>query len=127
MSGGKGLDKFRYDMLNHHSHHFKCFFDYANAQECFPGVHIDGGVNYFVYDKNYDGETKYCYKPENEDWFETKRSINNSFTNVLIRDYRQASIIEKAVHNKESFDFSWFDITYFSLCSTFYSFYTINF
>lgn len=104
MSGGKGLDKFRYDMLNQHSRHFKCFYDYANAQECFPGVHIDGGVNYFVYDKNYDGETKYCYKPENEDWFETKRSINNSFTDVLIRDYRQTSIIEKAVQNKELFD-----------------------
>lgn len=60
-AGGKGLDDFRTRMLN--DTHLKRIIDYANPKDCFPGLNISGGVCYFLWDKEYDG--------------------NCSFTNVL--------------------------------------------
>jgi len=53
-SGGMGLDEFRTIMLN--NHHVKVLVDYPNAEECFSGVEIRGGVCYFLWDREYSGE-----------------------------------------------------------------------
>lgn len=67
-------------------------------------MHIDGGVNYFVFDKNYHGKTNYNYKLEKGDWVSKDRFLTNSITKVIIRDYRQIGIIEKAVTNHVTMD-----------------------
>ena len=45
-TGGKNLNEFREQML--HDHRLKIINDFPNASECFPGVEIKGGVNYFL-------------------------------------------------------------------------------
>ena len=52
-AGGKGLDEFRSGMLE--DKHLRAIFDYMSSKDCFPGVNIAGGVNYFLWDKQYTG------------------------------------------------------------------------
>ena len=73
-SGGRGLDVFRQSMLE--DKHIKELYDYVNADECFPGVDISGGVCYFLRDSRYEGDckvtnivngkTKSCNRPLNQ-------------------------------------------------------------
>lgn len=49
-AGGKGLDDFRDEMIN--DKRIKEIHDFPNAADCFPGVVIEGGVNYFLWDKH---------------------------------------------------------------------------
>lgn len=53
-SGGMGLNKFREDMLK--SKQISHLVEYSNASEVFPGVDIAGGVCYFLWDKNHNGQ-----------------------------------------------------------------------
>lgn len=52
-SGGKGLDAFRDEML--HDNRLRQINDYPNANDCFPGVQIKGGVCYFLWDRDNRG------------------------------------------------------------------------
>jgi hypothetical protein len=52
-AGGKGLDEFRANMLS--DTHIKELKDYVDSTSCFQGVNIAGGVNYFLWDSEYDG------------------------------------------------------------------------
>ena len=51
--GGKGLDDFRKETLN--DDRFRVIVDYENANDCFPGVDIAGGVCYFLWDRDNRG------------------------------------------------------------------------
>ena len=53
-AGGKGLDDFREAMLE--NKHFKAIHDYPNAAEIFSNIEIKGGVNYFLWDREYKGD-----------------------------------------------------------------------
>lgn len=93
MKGGKGLQEFRMQMIK--DTHISYIFDYEDAQECFSGIHIDGGVNYFLWEKDYSGVVHYYYKPWNQECLYSERFLQTDVTNTVIRDYRQITIIEK--------------------------------
>lgn len=53
LSGGKGLDKFREDMLN--DSRLRKMVDFINAKDCFPQNSVSGRVNYFLWDRDHPG------------------------------------------------------------------------
>lgn len=101
-TGGKGLDKFRDSML--HDTRIKELHDFGNAADCFPGVSIEGGVCYFLWDKNYNGECNVYSHSGDEVVSHSKRPLLENNTDVFIRYNEMISIIRKVQkHNEESF------------------------
>lgn len=90
---GQGIkDEWVEDMItcNHISH----ITDYLDASECFPGVDIKGGVNYFLYESAYVGECKHLICNSGE--INTKTGfLNDSGTGIIIRDVYAEGIISK--------------------------------
>ena len=56
-AGGKGLDAFREKMLS--DRHMAQIVDFINAKDCFPQNSISGGVNYFLWDREYEGDCEF--------------------------------------------------------------------
>ena len=56
-TGGRGLDAFRERMLK--DKRIKIIHDFDDARDCFPGVEIKGGVNYFLWDKNHSDDCEF--------------------------------------------------------------------
>ncbi len=89
-SGGMGLDSFRSEMLN--DHHLKAIVDYTNAKDIFPNTSISGGVNYFVWKRNYEGDCTFTNTTNGET--STKIRDLSEFP-VLVRYNRAVDIIHK--------------------------------
>lgn len=100
MVGGRGLQTFRREMMN--DDRIKVIIDHENSFDCFPGVHIDGGICYFLWDKEYHGKTLYTFKPTNGDAITTQRKLSSEGSEIVIRDYRREAIIKK-VSDKNMF------------------------
>lgn len=92
-AGGKGLDEFRTEML--HDQHIKVLVDYMSSKDCFPGVNIAGGVNYFLWDRDYTGNCLIKNCTNDSTPIIAKRSLNEF--NVFIRDNRAINIIHKFI------------------------------
>ena len=54
MAGGKGLNKFRADMIS--DKHITKMHDFINSKDCFAGVDIKGGVCYFLRERDREGK-----------------------------------------------------------------------
>ena len=53
-AGGKGLDKFRNEMLN--DDRISSLVDYPITADVFPGLKVIGGVCYFLWENNHNGD-----------------------------------------------------------------------
>lgn len=97
-AGGKGLDKFREEMLNDKC--IKELHDFPNTNDCFPGVNIRGGVCYFLWDKNYNGLqfTKVITHYKNN-LVSSNRNLMYKKIDVFIR-YNESIVILDKVTNK---------------------------
>lgn len=102
MVGGRGLKKFRDFMVS--DHHIKTIIDFENATDCFPGVHIDGGINYFLRAKEYIGVVDYTYKTSGGTVITSKKELGNNFFEYIVRDNRILSILEKTKEEKKFFN-----------------------
>lgn len=56
-AGGMGLDEFRTNMLSDNK--IRVLVEYANAKDCFPQNSISGGVCYFMWDRDHNGECSF--------------------------------------------------------------------
>lgn len=56
-AGGKGLDDFREKMLR--DKRIRKVVDFINAKDCFPENSISGGVNYFLWERDYSGKCEF--------------------------------------------------------------------
>jgi site-specific DNA-methyltransferase (adenine-specific) len=102
-SGGKGLDDFRNKMLK--DKRIKNIVDYTDASECFPGVEIKGGVNYFLWDKDYSGKCK-IQLIKNSTIVETsERYLLHKDLDIFVRNEMGLVILEKIkLKSKRNFD-----------------------
>lgn len=91
---GRGLDNFREMMLN--CNHIKKMIDFTNSLDCFPSVKIAGGVNYFLWDKSYQGE---CDFSSIVDGIEENINMQLSKYNTLVRDIKGSLILDKILQN----------------------------
>lgn len=96
-SGGMGLDDYRDEMLN--DQHLKSIIDYSLSTECFPGVDIAGGVNYFLWDKDYEGDCQYTYIDSGKTTTAFRQL--NKFE-IFIRNNNAINIVEKVLNLNES-------------------------
>ena len=90
-AGGKGLDEFREEML--HDKHMRIINDFMSSKDCFPGVNIAGGVNYFLWDSSYNGECEIRNCGNNTETIVSTRKLDEF--DMFIRDNRAISIIHK--------------------------------
>jgi len=95
-AGGKGLDKFREDMLN--DDRIRKLVDFEDAAEVFPGVDIAGGVCYFLWARDSRGLCEITNIHQGEQ-IVSVRPLNEFPT--LIRHPQAVSIIRKVLAKKE--------------------------
>ena len=82
------------DMLN--CNHLLIIHDYINATDCFSGVEIKGGVNYFLYNANHTGKCKYIMH-RNEKVVEKEDYLNSLGAGIVIRDDKALDILKKVI------------------------------
>jgi len=91
-AGGKGLDEFRKEMLN--DKRIQKIVDFENANDCFPGVDIAGGICYFLWKQDYDGDCEVVNVVNGIESL-SKRSLNEFPT--IIRNSGAVPIIRKVL------------------------------
>lgn len=78
------------------SNKFKIIHDFENASECFPGVEIKGGVNYFLWDRNYNGKCKYYFHPvSNKNALLREDYLDSMSAGIVVRDPSAYDILSK--------------------------------
>ena len=91
-AGGKGLDEFRERMIA--DRRLRAIVDNPKLFDCFPGVEIKGGVNYFLWDRDYDGDCEFSTRIDGYITSTMTRDLRLG-SGVLIRDNKAMSIVEK--------------------------------
>ncbi|MCS6326243.1 MAG: Eco57I restriction-modification methylase domain-containing protein [Nitrospira sp.] len=91
LAGGRGMDEFRKSMLagGHISH----LVDYTKMSTAFPGVDFEGGVGYFLWDGNHQGDCKYSLMLGDEQQPPVARKLDEF--DIFVRDTRAVSILKK--------------------------------
>ena len=101
-SGGRGLDDFRDEMLN--DKRLKEIHDYPDASDLFSGVEVKGGVNYFLWDRDYNGDCRVVSYEKGEIISEMTRPLKEDGADIFIRDNQAISIYHKVKKiNEKSF------------------------
>ena len=95
-AGGKGLDKFRAEMLD--DDRIRKLVDFEDASEVFPGVDIAGGVCYFLWERDSRGPCEVTNVHQGEKTV-SFRALNEFPT--LIRHGQAVSIIRKVLAKQE--------------------------
>ena len=91
-AGGKGLDDFRKRMLS--DRHLRVIVDNPKLFDCFPGVEIKGGVNYFLWDRDHDGDCEFSTRIDGTITSTATRDLRDG-DGVLMRDNSAATLVAK--------------------------------
>ena len=97
MSGGKGLDSYRRDMME--DTHIKAIEDFANSKDVFSNVDIKGGVLIYVYDNDYSGKCAYTRHGVNTFDVTLYRFLKEDDCDVIIRDNNLVNIYHSVRNN----------------------------
>jgi len=96
------LSEFRDDML--HDDRIRVIHDYISAGDCFPGVEIKGGVNYFLWERDNRGKCKIYTHEGDRIISESERSLLEKGSTTFIRRNEAIPILKKVMQfGEESF------------------------
>lgn len=105
------VDDFRNNMLN--SSKISTIVDFANSADCFPGVTIAGGICYFLWGLEYNGECKIINMNAGEEISSSIRKLNEYpvfvRNNIAIQIIRKVNKVTKnyldmIVHSRNCFN-----------------------
>ena len=99
MTGGKGLDKFRDEMI--HDRHFLVLHDYTNSKNVFPSVDIKGGICYFLRDRDKEDKCK-IYRHDSENVKYSYRNLVEDGDEIFIRNSELITIKNKVAEKDNS-------------------------
>jgi len=94
--GGKGLDDYRNEMLN--DCHMRELHDWLTPEDIFPKTNIRGGINYFLWDKNYDNTKDLLHMityKNNKIINDVMRPMKTPNIDIFLRDSRSVDILNK--------------------------------
>lgn len=98
-SGGRGLDFFRDEMLN--DKRIRVIHDFINAGDCFPGMEIKGGVNYFLWTRDEQGDCTIYTHEGNAIVSEAERPLLEEGADTFVRYNEAISLLQKVRKLKE--------------------------
>ncbi len=75
--------------------------DYIDAKDCFPGVEIKGGVNYFLWERDNPGKCKISTYKKNEVVSVSERELLEEKADVFIRHNEMVNIFKKVIEKEE--------------------------
>ena len=97
MSSGRGLENFRNMMLT--SGKVRKIVDYPNTEEVFPGIQNEGGVCYFLWDREKMGPCEVVLVRDGAMSAPVSRQLDEF--DVFIRDSRAVPILQKVLKRQE--------------------------
>lgn len=101
-SGGKGLSDFRDDMLR--DRRIRELHDFPATGEVFPGVNNRGGVCYFLWDSEFDGEATICTYESGAVISSARRPLKEPGLDTFIRYNEGLAILKKVVRFEQDDD-----------------------
>ena len=96
-AGGLGLDSFRDQMLN--DRRLRVLVDYARMDAVFPGVDFEGGVSYFLWDREYGGDCLVTHHLGDERPVTSVRNLGEF--DIFVRNPNALSILRKVLAHQE--------------------------
>ncbi len=93
------LTEFREKMLR--DKRIRVIHDFQDARDCFPGVEIKGGVNYFLWDRDNEGLCKVCTHSGDSITSEATRFLLEKGATTFIRCNEAIPILKKVQLKKE--------------------------
>ena len=92
-SGGMGLENFRKNMLN--DSRLRIIHDFLDSKDCFYGVDIKGGVNYFLWNRDNKGDCEINTHQNNEIISFSNRPLLEKDCDIFIRYNNAIPILHK--------------------------------
>lgn len=90
-AGGLGLDAFRDRMLN--DRRIRSLVDFPKMETVFPGVDFEGGVSYFLWDREYNGDADVTYHVDETSILTSKRNLSEF--DIFVRSPVALPILKK--------------------------------
>lgn len=91
--GGRGLDAFRKEMLE--DKRIRKLVDFPDSRQAFESVDVAGGICYFLWNRDVQGECEVVFNDLREQATTTVRSLLEPGADVFIRNTRSVEILKK--------------------------------
>jgi Eco57I restriction-modification methylase len=78
--------------------------DYLNSSDAFPGVELQGGICYFLWDRNYSGDCEITTHYGGKEISSSKRPLLELEADAFVRHNSAISIIKKIIVKESSVD-----------------------